>query len=154
MSASPCTFATAALLLLPLLALACDDGSGSDEANTTTTQGEGNDNTDPTGGDELRGPCALADRVGGFSVAMEEIYTAFSGSVADGVVPVTVLEQVGGEGDCVLLRRNNPFCDPPCSPGQTCDFDGSCIPYPVNQDVGTVSVSGLAQAVEAGSVTP
>lgn len=154
MSASPCTFATAALLLLPLLALACDDGSGSDEANTTTTQGEGNDNTDPTGGDELRGPCALADRVGGFSVAMEEIYTAFSGSVADGVVPVTVLEQVGGEGDCVLLRRNNPFCDPPCSPGQTCDFDGSCIPYPANQDVGTVSVSGLAKAVEVPGMGP
>lgn len=156
MPASPRALAPA-ILLVPFLALACDDGSGTDEANTTTTA-EGNDNTDnttdPTGGDELRGPCALADRVGGFSVAMEASYTAFSGTVTDGVVPVTVLEQVGGEGDCVLLRRNNPFCDPPCSPGQTCDFDGMCIPYPVNHDVGTVSVSGLAKAIELPPVEP
>jgi hypothetical protein len=144
MPPSPRTLITVAAWLAPLV-LACDGGPGSDEANTTTTQGDG---------DELRGPCDAADHVGGFSVAMEASYTAFSGSVADGVVPVTVLEQVGGEGDCVLLRRNNPFCNPTCSPGQTCDFDGTCIPYPVNQDLGTVSVSGLATPVEVPGMGP
>lgn len=158
MSASPRALLDPATLLLPWLVLAACDDTGSDDEAGTTTAASGNDQsdntTDPTGGSEIDGPCAMADRVGAFSVAMEGGYTAFSGSVADGVVPVTVLEQVGGEGDCVLLRRNNPFCDPPCSPGQTCDFDGMCIPYPVNHDVGTVSVSGLAKPVELPGVAP
>ncbi len=102
-----------------------------------------------TGGEVvLRGACAAAERVGGFSVSVEQDYSAFSGVVADGVVPITVHEPVGEGGGCVLLRRNNPICDPPCQPGTTCDFSGECIEYPTNHDVGTVSVDGLVQPVE------
>lgn len=107
--------------------------------------------TAPTTGDTgevtLRGACGLADRVGGFNVSLEADYSAFSGAVADGVVPISVLEPVGEAGGCVMLRRNNPICDPPCQPSTTCDFSGECIPYPANRDVGTVTVTGLAQAV-------
>ena len=31
--------------------------------------------------------------------------------------------------------------------GETCDFDGSCLPYPENQDLGTVTIEGLRSAV-------
>jgi hypothetical protein len=111
--------------------------------------------TTTTGGEvELDGACPLAERVGGFIVAMEPEYSAFSGSVADGVVPVSVLEQVGAEGDCILLRRNNPFCEPLCMPGEACDFDGSCIPYPVNHDVGLVTITGLLTPVMVEPVAP
>ena len=72
----------------------------------------------------------------------EQTYSAFSGSVADAVVPLNVLEQVGEDGDCTLLRRNNPFCDPGCAAGETCDFDGNCLPFPVNRDVGVTLVAG------------
>lgn len=99
----------------------------------------------------LHGACPSAERVGGFAVSIEEDYSAFAGVVADGVVPITVLEEVGSGGGCVLLRRNNPICDPPCQPGTTCDFSGECIAYPKNHDVGTVTVTGLVQPVE---VTP
>lgn len=125
----------------------------STEPSTTASDVTGEATT--TGGDvELRGACALADRVGSFQVAMEADYTAFSGSVADGVVPVTILEQVGDDGTCVLLRRNNPFCDPMCTPGQTCDFDGTCVPYPANHDVGVVTVTGLVQPVMVEPLAP
>ena len=79
----------------------------------------------------LAGECPLASRYGNFEVDVYEDYSLVSGSVADGVNPVTVLELLDEEGDCKLLRRNNPFCDPPCGAGDVCDFDGSCIPFPL-----------------------
>jgi len=123
-------------------------------SSTTTTAADDSSGTTTGGEVELRGACSLADRVGGFMVAMEPDYSSFSGSVSDGVVPVSVLEQVGAEGDCILLRRNNPFCEPLCMPGQACDFDGTCIPYPVNHDVGVVTVTGLLTPVMLEPVAP
>lgn len=108
-----------------------------------------------TGGEfELAGNCPLDVHVGGFLAGYEATYSAFSGSVADGVVPLNVLEQVGEEGSCVLWRRNNPFCDPGCAAGQTCDFDGNCIPYPANHDIGVVTVTGLEKPVMLDPVPP
>jgi hypothetical protein len=65
-----------------------------------------------------------------------------------------VLEELTAEGDCRLLRRNNPYCDPTCEAGFTCDFDGNCMPYPVNQDLGIVTVLGLVQPVVMEPVFP
>jgi hypothetical protein len=134
------------------------EGSGTTAPGSTsgtTVQTDASTGGTTTGGEvELRGACSLAERVGGFAVAMEADYSSFAGSVADGVVPLSVLEQVGADADCILLRRNNPFCRPLCMPGQTCDFDGTCIPYPVNHDVGVVAVSGLLQPVMVAPVPP
>jgi len=76
------------------------------------------------------------------------------GAVADGVVPVTILEELDEIGPCRLLRRTNPFCNPACSPGFTCDFDGECVPFPENQNVGTVEVRGLSVMVSMEPVQP
>lgn len=145
--------------LLAAAALACQPPAAGEtetdaQAATTTAASTPADSepttaagTDDTGEPPpaLRGACPQETRVGGFELALEAEYTAFSGSVADGVVPITVLEPVGEGGGCTLLRRNNPFCDPPCQPGTTCDFDGACIPYPTNHSVGTLTLAGLAQ---------
>jgi hypothetical protein len=112
----------------------------------------GGDDSAPNGDDPhvvaLEGPCPLASRLGGFEVTHEAAYSSVSGSVADGVVPDTILDLVGESGPCQLLRRNNPYCDPPCGAGQACDHDGTCIPYPSNVGVGTVTISGLLAPVE------
>jgi hypothetical protein len=92
----------------------------------------------------LRGACPLEDRLGGFKIVENGDYTAISGEISDGVVPQSVLEEVASDGDCRLLRRNNPFCSPGCDGTETCREDGVCIPFPRQQDVGTVSVQGLA----------
>ena len=57
-------------------------------------------------------------------------------------------------GECTLLRRSNPQCDPACNSGETCDFDGACIPYPEQQDVGTITVTGLAEPVSLEALAP
>jgi hypothetical protein len=130
------------------------EGSGGSSGTETTagpsTSDDGTpDTTDGETGEPvvLDGPCELADKVGAFSLLREDIYTTFNGAVADGVVPGSVLENVGDESGCRLLRRNNPFCDPPCGPSETCDFDGACVPYPLNHDVGLVTIDGLLQPV-------
>jgi len=107
----------------------------------------------PTDTPDLRGACGLADKIGWFSVQHELDYSAVSGEVKDGVVPISILEEVSQSGGCALLRRNNPECDPACQPGTTCDFDGTCIPYPQNKSVGQVVVLGLNKEVvmEAGA---
>lgn len=97
---------------------------------------------------ELTGACDQAERWGGFRVQAEESYSYVQGEVADGVVPGDVLEETLREGGCTLLKRNNPFCDPGCQPGEACDFTGECVPYPVPQLLGVVTVEGLVQPVE------
>lgn len=102
----------------------------------------------------LAGACGLADDLGGFRVISGVDGSGVEGNVADGVVPQSVLEQVAADGDCVLLRRNNPHCDPACGAGETCDFDNTCLAYPVKQDLGTVTVAGLVQDVAMDPVFP
>ena len=128
-----------------------DDDTGDDDDDETGDDDDDDDDNDDDDDDtipELRGGCDLATKIGTFQVQHETDYSSVYGEVADGVVPVTVLENVLDDGTCRLLKRNNPFCDPPCDPGFTCDFDGSCIPYPLPQDAGTVSIDGLEKEVE------
>lgn len=139
---------------LPLLLLfACATTSPTDSADTAPDI----DTSDPDGDPdtvELGGTCELDVRWGAFKVEANPDYSAVDGQIADGVVPVTVLEEAAREGDCRLMKRNNPFCDPTCGPGTTCDFDGTCIPYPANQDLGTVVITGLKDAVVMEPVAP
>jgi hypothetical protein len=137
------------------------EGPGSSSSGAETTAGPSTsdgpaDTTDGETGEPvvLAGPCELDERVGTFNLLREDIYTTFNGAVADGLVPVNVLENVGEEAGCVLLRRNNPFCDPPCGPSDTCDVDGTCIPYPLNHDVGIVTIDGLLQPVMVEPLIP
>ncbi|MEZ4240313.1 MAG: hypothetical protein R3F59_30000 [Myxococcota bacterium] len=102
----------------------------------------------------LGGECPLETKFGTFSAKVYEDYSTVDGSVADGVIPISILEEVGTGDSCTLLRRNNAFCDPPCGAGLTCDFDGQCIPYPENQDLGVVTFGGLAQDLVLRPVQP
>ncbi len=131
----------AALLALSLCACHGDDKEPQESA---TPQESAEPDLDPATV-PLAGSCPMETDQGGFVVSASEDSTDVSGSVADGVVPASVLEQLGAEGDCVILRRNNPFCDPSCDAGEVCDFEGECLPYPSNQDLGVVTLSGLVQ---------
>ena len=126
---------------------ATDDDDSAVEDDDTGDDDAGDDDT--VAFSAPRGACPdLAEKVGTFEVQHESDYSTVYGQVADGVVPTTILENVGEVGDCRLMRRNNPFCDPPCEPGFTCDFDGECITYPANHSAGTVTISGLTKQVE------
>jgi hypothetical protein len=131
-------------LLCCLLLSACHQGDDSAQDSATPDPAEV----------PLAGACALAEDFGGFLVRSDETQAGIDGAVADGVVPISVLEQIAADGDCMLLRRNNPFCEPACDPGWACDFDGTCLPWPVAQDLGTVTLTGLAGPVEMEPVFP
>ena len=144
---------------IAFLALACtsskDDSQATDDSSPPET---GDDSDEPTTIDPatvpLAGECAMADDYGGFAVIADGNDGWVDGKVADGVVPTAVLETIASEGDCRVLRRNNPFCDPGCAAGETCDFDGECVPYPANQDLGVVTISGLVEPVVMEPVFP
>jgi hypothetical protein len=134
--------------VIPLL-LACapsDEPASSETADT----GEAPDAATVP----LAGACAMDVDYGGFLVATDASSTDLGGAVADGVVPISVLEETAAEGDCVVLRQNNPYCEPTCDPGEACDFDGTCLPYPANQDLGVVRLQGLYDALKLEPVFP
>jgi hypothetical protein len=91
--------------------------------------------------------CPPGQKVGDFRIDLAASFTAVSGSVAAGVVPVDVPELVAESGGCQLLRRRRLVCATPCGAGLTCGEDGRCLPYPANLDAGTVRVGGLLRPV-------
>ncbi len=97
---------------------------------------------------ELRGPCDAKTGIGGFKISLLAGYSSVGGEVASGVVPGNIPEIVETVDNCRLLKKLVPFCDPACSPTETCDFNGECIPYPTNQDIGVVTIRGLEAPVE------
>ena len=147
------------LTLLSLLLLgACNDADDKGPGDSSTPDDSTpTDDSSPTldpATVPLAGTCAMDVDYGGFVIQASADESSITGAVADGVVPISVLEEIAAEGDCRLLRRNNPYCDPACDPGETCDFDGTCITYPSNQDLGTVTVTGLNQASTMEPVFP
>ncbi len=139
---------------------ACTGGSVpglGDTVDTATVVDSDPDTTlDDPGLVDLAGACDLDDRFGGFSAAVYQDlgYSYVEGSVTDGVVPIDVREEVLVDGECRLMRRNIPYCEPSCGAEETCDWDGACVPYPVEQDLGTVTVAGLADGVSMDPVSP
>jgi hypothetical protein len=119
--------------------VACTQTGADDDDATVDAAGNATD----AGPVELAGPCPLDQRLGSFEIAHRELYSAVTGAVADSVNPTTILQPVLDEGDCVLLRKVNPFCDPPCVAGEICSTAGTCIDAPRQKSVGTVVIDGL-----------
>ncbi len=148
----------AQLALALLLFAGCDpdtDETAQDSAPPDTTDTPGTTDTALTAETvPLGGECAMDVDYGGFVVEAREDYALVDGGVTDGVVPSSVLEELGASEHCQLLRQNNPFCKPSCESDEVCDFDGECIPYPLGQDLGTVSVLGLLDEVVMEALQP
>lgn len=127
-----------------------EGGSGGDVTSSSSGTGNAGGNSGSggqSGGPVFRGECASSEEIGYFIVQHELDYSVVSGEVLDGVVPSTILTQVGQEGDCSLWQRKNPFCSPACKPGEACSQEGTCVPFPLPKSVGGVTVTGLEKAV-------
>ena len=112
------------------------------------------DTGDPAQDVELAGACDSSTDLGGFTVDAYEDYTAVSGEVDDAVIPANVLTEAAAEGECALYSRDNPYCSPACAGDEVCDTDGTCLPYPEAQDLGRVTIAGLAARVRMDPVQP
>lgn len=144
--------------LLALTLLGCPDKGANDTGTPSDDSGSPEDSGDDGGLDPetvpLAGACAAEVDYGNFTIDANEDYAYVTGTVTDGVVPATILTELDSAGGCTIWRRENPFCDPSCEPGYTCDFDGTCVPYPVGQDLGTVTGEGLLEPVSMEPVVP
>ena len=135
-----------ALIALAALSLFGCDAPGSADGDGGTTDTDDIMNA-PSDGEP--GACSHATRVGGVKIDVRSDYPSISGAVAGGVVPMHIWFEVedGKEGDCLLEQHIVPSCVEMCGPTETCDYDGTCIPYPVKHSVGTITVGGLAKPV-------
>jgi len=101
-----------------------------------------------------RGPCGLEARVGSFAIEKQVQFGVVQGSIADGVVPTAIPRLALEEGACRLLERRTLACIPACVGAETCGEDGSCIPYPRQVSVGTVSIAGLTKETSMSPLQP
>lgn len=98
--------------------------------------------------------CAADNRVGAITAALRDGFTSVQGAITNGVRPIDVLDVQMSAAGCELLRPKTLFCNPGCTGSTTCDDSGMCVPLPENQSVGTVTVTGLAAAVEMTARAP
>jgi hypothetical protein len=62
--------------------------------------------------------------------------------VEDSVLPTSELTLVEEKNGCKMMRKENPFCNPTCESGYTCNLESECVPYPVRIEVGTIEITG------------
>jgi hypothetical protein len=136
------------VLCIGLVCVACGGEDGDPSAPSVAGAGGG-------GGSEVLAselpyqPCSAETAVGDFSIELGDGFTSVQGKVFDGVTPSLVPRQLASEGECRLVTLPNLLCEPGCPVStQTCGENNQCMPTPVAHDVGTVTVSGLARAIE------
>lgn len=137
-------------LLLSLLCAAC--GAGGDDPADAGPDGDADAEVDVS--DLEISACADDAHVGGFEVQLAGEFTSVQGRVYDRVSPTSLFEAIATEGPCRLLRAPVLFCDPECEARETCGPDGNCSPFPESQDLGVVTVRGLAVPVEMEPLPP
>jgi len=134
------------LIVVALLLPACEPDPGDSVPDTRDSGNTGFTLED------LTGACPTEQRVGGFELAHwdgpDEGFASATGAVADAVVPATIRFESGTEAGCTLWRKVVPFCEIPCDADQACNHESECVPYPVPQDIGPVTMDGLVQALE------
>jgi hypothetical protein len=91
--------------------------------------------------------CAPGSRIGGFAVNLFRDETSLDGEVVERHLQVKILEEIGRDGACRLIRSTNPFCDPGCASRQACSYEQRCVSLPAAVSVGEVRVDGLARPV-------
>jgi hypothetical protein len=140
------------LSMLGLCAVACSSGSSPDG----TGGGGGAGGSGGAGGTVealAYKPCERASRAGGFSVNLKLNegsipFTNISGGVKNAVDPMEASwHELAKDGDCRLLTGKILVCNQACADGQTCAGDNKCVPEPLTQDTGTLTITGLTVPV-------
>jgi hypothetical protein len=131
--------------MLWVLLLACDKG---DDTNGTPSDDSTpvDDSSDDSGTEKppvLTGACENGTRVGYVEISHTSHDDALVyAEVNDSVLPTSELTLIEEKNGCKMMRKENPFCDPTCESGYTCNLDGKCVPYPERIDVGTIEITG------------
>jgi hypothetical protein len=144
------------LLVLAVPALGCsgaevppDGAAGSGGSGASG----GSSGSGTSGSGATSGSSGSDELIGSFQVNIKKASSAVEvlGRVNDTPLPsVLVWDLAQEDGDCQLLLPTAPFCDPGCG-AEICQPDNVCVPYPVGQNVGEVTLSGVK--LETGETT-
>jgi hypothetical protein len=102
----------------------------------------GNSGMGPNSGGSSAGPDEV---IGAFQIGIEAATSEVDvlGKVSDAPLSPNVIWELAHEdGDCRVLTPSVPFCDPGCG-ADICQPGNVCVPYPVGQSVGEVTLSGV-----------
>ncbi|HXI57448.1 MAG TPA: hypothetical protein VNO55_15385 [Polyangia bacterium] len=95
-------------------------------------------------------PCAASTAVGHFSIALAGPAdnapgtSTFQGSVRNGVAPLENWPELVKDGDCHVVVLPKLFCATACGADRTCAGKDQCVPQPQAQDLGDITLDGLA----------
>lgn len=105
-------------------------------------------------------PCGFAEPAAGTidvsersDVFHQGSYSRITGTFHDAPDPIyheVVLEQ----GGCRHLRAKQGFCDPACAGDEICTIDDECEPYPLLASAGTLTLTGLGDAIRIEPEAP
>jgi hypothetical protein len=129
------------------------DGAGGTSAGTTGTSAGTTGTSAGNGGTSSAAPsgelCAADRRVGSFTLRLsDDRKTILNGGISDSVRPSGKSQEIATEGACRLLSPPDLFCSTPCESGMTCAGNNMCVPAPMNQSAGTLTVTGLQVPLE------
>ena len=131
--------------MLWILLLACD-GKGDDTNSTGDDSTPIDDSSDDSGTEKppvLTGACDNGTRIGFIEVSHTSHDDALvTAQVEDSVFPTNKLTPIEEKNGCHMMRKENPFCNPTCESGFTCNLESECVPYPVRIEVGTIEITG------------
>lgn len=133
------------VLSVLLLVGACGDGG------TQPPPDAGPDAT-PFDITDLNGVCAPNTRTGEVLVGHQTTpgvsEGTFTANLKSGVEPYAGTTLHMEEGPCQIRQRILPFCDPACNLAtEVCNLESVCIPAIINLPAGTMTVTGLREAV-------
>lgn len=141
------------LCFLLMFGWMCTDETNDNDSpplgNSAGTNGDTTGQTDASMSRQpaaLRGGCESERLIGSFE--LDSHNASISGQVKNAVVPSVIRETVAEQGACKLTRQLVLFCEKVCTAGQSCSAEGTCIDAPTNQNLGTVSIDGIATPIE------
>jgi hypothetical protein len=134
------------MVILWTLLLACDKGGDDTNGGTTPDDSTPVDDSGTKKPPALNGGCANGTKLGYVEISHTSHDDALVyAEVNDSVLPTSELTLVEEKNGCRMMRKENPFCDPTCESGFTCNLDGKCVPYPVRIEVGTIEITGTVE---------
>lgn len=92
-------------------------------------------------------PCDQATYAGGVIVELDDTFTGVQAQVFDAPNPARFVDTLQSVGECRWVKSPARVCDPSCAVGQTCGLDNTCVATPIAQDVGTITIEGMAADV-------
>jgi hypothetical protein len=148
----PCLLGLAGLSFL----MGCSGGAASPDGSGGASGGSGGGGSGGNAASLLPyKPCDVDKRVGAFAMALAPAtktapaFSTFQGGMNNAPTPSNNWPETAKDGDCHLVVGPRLVCTTPCSNDQVCAGQNQCLPQPVPQDLGIITLNGFSMPLTA-----